>query len=86
MRQGATDEKAYFFDKPKNVRIVSAICLATLAILLIAEFFIYKHPHFAWEKWPQFYAAFGFVAFVFVVFFAKYILRPIVGKREDYYD
>jgi purine-cytosine permease-like protein len=86
MKQEHTDEKAYFFDKPKNVRIVSGICLAILMILLIAEFFIHKHPHFAWEAWPQFYAVFGFVAFVFVVFVAKYILRPLVGRREDYYD
>ena len=86
MKQKATEEKAYFFEKPKNVRIVSWICLATLGILLIADFLIHKHGHFAWEEWPQFFAVFGFVAFVFVVFFAKYILRPIVGRREDYYD
>jgi hypothetical protein len=86
MKKEATDEKAYFFDKPKNLRIVSGVCLATLVMLLIADFLIHKHPHFPWEEWPQFYAVFGFVAFVFVVFVAKYILRPIVGRREDYYD
>jgi hypothetical protein len=53
---------------------------------LIAEFFVHKHPHFPWEQWWGFYAVYGFVACVLLVLVAKYILRPIVKRREDYYD
>ncbi len=41
---------------------------------------------FPWEEWPQFYAIFGFVACVVLVLIAKYILRPLVMREEDYYD
>lgn len=86
MSEDRREEKEYFFDHPRNVKAVAACCLALLVILLVAEFFIHKHAHFPWEDWPEFYAVFGFVAFVFVVLVAKYILRPIVERREDYYD
>ena len=86
MMEHTTQKKAYFFDNPRNVKAVVTCCLVLLAILLIAEFFIHKHAHFPWENWPEFYAVFGFVAFVFVVLVAKYILRPRVERREDYYD
>ena len=34
----------------------------------------------------QFYAVYGFVACVLLVLVAKYILRPLVKRGEDYYD
>ncbi|MEW6600888.1 MAG: hypothetical protein AB1499_07950 [Nitrospirota bacterium] len=62
-----------------------AFC-AWLLILLLAEFLVSKHPFFPWEEWIGFNAAFGFVAFVVLIITAKYILRPIVKRKEDYYD
>jgi hypothetical protein len=55
-------------------------------VLLIVEFFVHKHPHFPWEGWLEFYAIYGFVACVALVIAAKYILRPLMKRREDYYD
>jgi hypothetical protein len=82
--------KEYFFDKPNNVKWFFRIFYGILAVLVAADFYTYffTHPHteFAWEEWPLFYAVFGFVAFVLLVFVAKYILRPLVKRREDYYD
>jgi hypothetical protein len=86
MKEKAGEEKKYFFDKPRNVKIAFASFFSVLAALLIAEFFIHKHVHLSWEEWPEFYAVFGFVTFVLIVFAAKHILRPIVGRREGYYD
>ena len=79
-------EKAYLFDKPGNVKRLLGSFYLSLLILLIIEFFVHKHPYFPWEKWPGFYAAFGFVACVVLVIAAKYILRPLVKRPEDYYD
>jgi predicted tellurium resistance membrane protein TerC len=86
MKEKVGEEKKYLFEKPRNVKIAFGYFLGVLAVLLIAEFFIHKHVHLPWEAWPEFYAVFGFVTFVLIVFAAKYILRPIVGRREDYYD
>jgi len=78
--------KSYLFDNPRNVKILLRSFFLSLILLLLLEPFIHKHPHFSWEKWPEFYAVFGFVACVALVLAAKYILRPIVKRPEDYYD
>jgi len=78
--------KEYLFDKPKNVKRLFRFYYTSLLMLLLVDFFIHKHAYFAWEEWPEFYAVFGFVACVALVVAAKYILRPLVKRREDYYD
>jgi hypothetical protein len=80
------DSKEYLFDKPRNVRILFVCYYSSLFILLITEFLIHKHGYLPWEEWPEFYAVFGFVACVVLVVVAKYFLRPLVKRREDYYD
>jgi hypothetical protein len=79
-------EKKHFFDKPENVKKVLRGFWGVLVVLLVIDFFIHKHPHFPWEEWPEFYAVFGLVACVFLVLAAKYILRPLMKRKEDYYD
>ncbi|MCG6879788.1 MAG: hypothetical protein LJE96_11670 [Deltaproteobacteria bacterium] len=81
-----TSEKKYLFDDPKNVKILLGCFYASLGVLLLIELFIHKHPHFEWEAWPEFFAVYGFVACVVLVIVAKYFLRPLVKRDEDYYD
>jgi hypothetical protein len=78
--------KKYLFDNPRNVKILLRSFFSSLLVLLVVELFIHKHPHFRWEGWHEFYAVFGFVACVALVLAAKYILRPLVKRGEDYYD
>ena len=56
-----------------------------LCILLIVEFFITKHGHFPWETSPAFFAVYGFIACVGLIFIAR-VLRLLVKRKEDYYD
>lgn len=84
--QHPESEESHVFDKPRNVKRLLRTFYVSLLVLLGIEFFVPKHPHFAWETWPEFYAVFGFVACVVLVVAAKYILRPLVKRREDYYD
>lgn len=79
-------EKEHIFDKPRNVKKLLGIFYGILVLLLIMDFFIHKHAVFPWEEWPEFYAIYGFVACTALVLAAKYILRPLVKRREDYYD
>jgi membrane protein YdbS with pleckstrin-like domain len=78
--------KTHIFDKPENVKRLLIIFFSILVVLLGVEFFIHKHAFFPWEEWPEFYAVFGFVACVVLVLVAKYILRPLVKRSEDYYE
>ncbi len=74
------------FDKPRNVMILLMLLFGSCLALLIVNFFLPKHAHFSWEEWSSFYAAYGFVACVGLVLAAKFILRKIVKRSEDYYD
>jgi len=73
------------FDKPENVKRLLRIFYASLVALLIADFFIHKHAEFPWEDAPNFFAAYGFVSCVLLIFIAK-ILRIFIKKGEKYYD
>ncbi len=73
------------FDKPENVKRLLGIFYASLVVLLIVDFFIHKHSEFPWEDAPNFFAAYGFVSCVLLIFIAK-ILRIFIKKRETYYD
>jgi hypothetical protein len=53
--------------------------------LLLIDPFIHKHGEFAWEDVPEFYAAYGFVSCVLLIFIAK-ILRRWIKRDENYYD
>ena len=85
-KMGDSNSKKYLFDDPRNVKKLLLSFFSSLLILLIIEFFIHKHPHFPWERWPEFHAVFGFVACVGLVLAAKYILRPLIRRKEDYYE
>ena len=86
MHEKPKDDREYLFDKPGSVKRLLGIFFSSLVILLIIEIFTKKHPHFPWEGWAEFYCVYGFVACVVLVIVAKYILRPLVMRREDYYD
>ena len=79
-------EKKHILNSQGNVRKILYGLFGSLVLLLALEPFIHKHPYFAWEEWFGFYAIFGFVACVLLVLGAKYILRPLVKREEDYYD
>lgn len=73
------------FDDPKNVRWLRAVFYVALCGVLIAELFIHKHPEFGVDSFFGFYAVYGFISYVFLIFVAK-LLRKGVMRREDYYD
>ena len=73
------------FDNPKNVKRLLFVFYLSLVALVGIDFFVHKHVDFAWEEAPGFYAVYGFVSCVGLIFIAKG-LRLIVKRREDYYD
>lgn len=79
-------EKIYFFDKRENVKKFLYGFYSFLVLLVIIDLFIEKHPFFGFDGYPSFYGAYGFVGCVLLVLAAKYILRPLVMRKEDYYD
>ncbi|MBM4288796.1 MAG: hypothetical protein FJ135_11770 [Deltaproteobacteria bacterium] len=86
MSEPTPKEKQYLFDKPANIKWMFRVYYASLVLLLVLDLFLPKHANFPWENWPEFYAVYGFVACVALVLAAKYILRPLVMRKEEYYD
>ena len=73
------------FDKPENVKKLLLIFYAFLVVLLISDFFIHKHAEFPWEDAPGFFAFYGYLSCVGLIFIAK-VLRFFLKKDENYYD
>ena len=75
-----------YFDNPKNVKNFRTGFFIVCAVVLSLDLFIHKHGDYHWEEWPAFHAAYGFVACVLLVFIARFVLRILVERKEDYYD
>ncbi len=73
------------FDNPKNVRLLRLFFFIALVLVLIAESFVDMHGEFNVEHYYGFYAVFGFISYVTLIFVAKF-LRKILMRKEDYYD
>ncbi|GAQ95369.1 hypothetical protein TAGGR_2259 [Thermodesulfovibrio aggregans] len=70
----------------KGLKKILTIFYSFLVILILIDPFIHKHAYFGFDEYPSFYGAYGLVACIILVLAAKYILRPIVMRGEDYYD
>ena len=73
------------FDKPENIRRLLIGFFIALVLVLIAEAFVDMHGEFHVEHFYGFYAVYGFISYVALIFVAKF-LRKILMRREDYYD
>jgi hypothetical protein len=79
------DEKTYLFDNPRNVSRLLLGFYIISAGLFIADFFVHRHTVHPWEGFPGFYALYGFVACVLLVFISKE-MRKVLMRGEDYYE
>lgn len=73
------------FDDPRNVRRFLWGFYCVLVVLLVVDFFVHKHGEFSWEGVPDFFAAYGFISCVALIFIAK-VLRVLIKRDESYYD
>lgn len=73
------------FDTPKNIRRLQKGFFAALVLILIAEAFVDMHAEFSVAHFFGFYAVFGFISYVTLIFVAK-LFRKLLMRREDYYD
>ncbi len=74
----------------RHLKTVIRICLVLLALLVVVDaipFFVDKHhAHTKAEHIPGFWAAYGFVACVLIVYISKWFGHAGIMTREDYYD
>jgi hypothetical protein len=74
----------------KRSRAVARVCLVLLALLVIADaipgLVNKEHAHTSIERFPAFWAGFGFVGCVVLILLSKAFGHAGIMKREDYYD
>jgi hypothetical protein len=77
-----------FFGDPQNAKVRWKLLYITLAIIAIADFFVYReHAEFFWDKIPGWSAFYGLISCVLIVFVSKFIGHQLgFMKKEDYYD
>jgi len=85
MNQLKDTEKTYWLDKPSTLRLIIALLVISCIALFAADFFYHHHSHFDFEKWPGFYAWYGFLSYCFIVLTAKQ-MRKLIGRKEDHYE
>lgn len=72
-------------DRPGPKRAIRLALYTVCALLVLAEFFVDRHPTNDIEALPVFYALYGFLSLMVAVIAARG-LRRLVRRREDYYD
>lgn len=63
-------------------------CYVLLAVVAIWGSFLVdnSHAHTSWEKFPFFWAVFGFFACALIIIGSKWFGHLGIMTREDYYD
>jgi hypothetical protein len=72
-------------EKKENRKKLWRILLLMLALSVIADFLVERHPEFPW-LFPGFAALYGFASCIFIIVFSKWIGHTWLMKEEDYYD
>lgn len=73
-----------FLDKPRNVNFIVYGLYGLCAFLFILDFFYYKKVYTSVEKFPGFYALYGFFMCAALVVCAK-AMRLFLMRDESYY-
>lgn len=75
----------HWLARPSSIRLLWRAFIVVLALTVLAEFVVERHPHFAIEGWPAFGAWYGFLACAGMILFAK-LLGVFLKRPDDYYQ
>lgn len=72
----------------RRLKTVIRICIAVLVALVAGDVILVnkEHAHTAFEKYPLFWAVFGFVGCALIILVSKWFGHTGIMTREDYYD
>jgi len=70
----------------KLVFYVTLVLVAVAEVVLPIVFHDEAHHHFAFEGWPAFGSAYGFISCVLIILVSKFIGKLWLMRKEDHYD
>lgn len=74
----------HWVDRPGNATKLVRILIGLCIVVFLLNFTYSGKGHYSAENIPGFYAAYGFIAFTFIIFAAK-ALRTLIKRPENYY-
>lgn len=77
------DEKTHWLDQPRHIRLLWRGFLLVLVLMVLAEFLVPMHPHFAIESVFGFNAWYGLLMCAFLAVIAMGLAQLL--KRPDTY-
>lgn len=77
--------KPHWLTRPESIRKVWIAFIIVLAATVVADFAIHRHTFFVIDGTFGYYAWFGFIACVVLIFLAK-LLGFIIKRQDDYYE
>lgn len=75
----------HWLARPQTIRLIWIGSIAVLAVLVLLDLVVKKHPHFSVESTFGFGAWYGFLACVVLVFGSK-ALGKLLKRPDTYYD
>lgn len=78
-------ESKRWLDDHGNVTLLYRGLWAAGIVLVLADLVVHRHEDFGFAGWFGYYAVYGFIAIVVLVF-ASVWLRRLVKRPEDYYE
>ena len=75
----------HWLARPATIKLLWRVFIAVLAVLVLAQVFIYVKGYFGVDGWFGFGAVFGFLSCLAMVLVAKG-LGLFLKRPEDYYD
>lgn len=78
-------QEQHWLERPRTIYWLWRGGFAVLALTVLADLFYVAHPNFVVDGLFGFFAAFGFLACVAMVLFAKF-LAVFLKRPDSYYD
>lgn len=75
----------HWLARPSTIKLLWRVFIAILAVLVLAQAFIYIKGYFGVDGWFGFGAVFGFLSCLAMVLVAKG-LGLVLKRPDDYYD
>jgi hypothetical protein len=74
---------SHWLTRPRTIRRLWVGFVIALALTVLGEYLVDRHPHFTLDRLPGFYAIYGLLACAGLILVAKLIALPL--KRVDTY-
>ncbi|MCZ6606902.1 MAG: hypothetical protein O7A64_04450 [Alphaproteobacteria bacterium] len=78
-------EGTHWLVRRRSIRVLWIVFVAVLAVLTVADVFIYGHPTFGLDGTFAFYAWYGLLTCVVMILLAK-AMGVLLKRKDTYYD